>query len=127
MRFIIYLTKKGDRIGRPLFYMVAITSTSTSAPLGSVFTATQERAGLLTKYLAYIPLNAAKSAISERKQVVLITFSKDAPAAQRTAFRFLQTCSVCSSIVVASTFPVLGSIGIWPDVKTIFPIFIACE
>ena len=56
-------------------YFTAITSTSQSTPFGSAFTATQERAGFPVKYFAYTSLKAAKSAISARKQVVLITFS----------------------------------------------------
>ncbi len=42
-------------------------------PLGRSFTATQERAGFPVKYFAYTALNAAKSAISARKQVVFTT------------------------------------------------------
>ena len=41
-----------------------------------LFTAMQERAGLEVKYLAYTSLNALKSAISAKKQVVLTTFGE---------------------------------------------------
>src|SRR5699024_1236630 len=76
----------------PLFpaHLTAIASTSHSAPLGRSFTATQDRAGLEVKCLAYTSLKAAKSAISARKQVVLITLSKPEPAASRIAPTFLQ-------------------------------------
>ena len=60
-----------------------MASISHRAPLGRSFTATQERAGLEVKYLAYTSLKAAKSAISARKQVVLTTLSKPEPAASR--------------------------------------------
>ena len=39
----------------------------------------QERAGLEVKYLAYTSLNALKSAISAKKQVVLITSRSQNP------------------------------------------------
>ena len=48
-----------------------MASISQSTPLGRSFTATQLRAGLEVKYLAYTSLKAAKSAMSARKQVVL--------------------------------------------------------
>ena len=48
-----------------------MASISHSAFLGSVFTATQLRAGLEVKYWAYTSLKAAKSPISAKKQVVL--------------------------------------------------------
>ena len=87
-----------------IFYQsVAITSTSTSTFLGSVFTATQLRAGLVVKYLAYTPLNATKSDISARKQVVFTAFSNELPASFNTSPKFFITCSACSSIVVVST------------------------
>ncbi len=66
-------------------YLTAMASISHRAPLGRSFTATQERAGLEVKYLAYTSLKAAKSAISARKQVVLTTLSKPEPAASRMA------------------------------------------
>ncbi len=53
----------------------AITSTSQSTFFGNVFTATQLLAGLEVKYFAYTSLNAAKSPISARKQVVFKTLS----------------------------------------------------
>ena len=58
-----------------LYYTAAITSTSQSTFFGSVLTATQERAGLFTKYFAYTSLNAAKSFMSARKHTVLTAFS----------------------------------------------------
>ena len=54
-----------------------MASISQSTPLGRSFTATQLRAGLEVKYLAYTSLKAAKSEMSARKQVVLTTLSKD--------------------------------------------------
>ena len=63
-----------------------------------LFTATQERAGLEVKYLAYTSLNALKSAISAKKQVVLIT-SRSQNLLQPIQHQcFLHTCSVCSTI-----------------------------
>ena len=59
---------------RTFYYLTAMISTSQRTPFGSALTATQERAGLPTKYFAYTSLNAVKSAISARKQVVLTTF-----------------------------------------------------
>ena len=79
-------------------YKDAMTSTSHRTFLGSVFTATQERAGLDTKYLPYTSLNAAKSPMSARKQVVFTTFSKLLPAASKTAPRFLHTRSACAAM-----------------------------
>ena len=68
----LFLT--GDLL--PVFYYTAaITSTSQRTFFGSVLTATQERAGLFTKYFAYTSLNAAKSFISARKHTVLTAFS----------------------------------------------------
>ena len=55
------------------YYTSAMISTSTATPNGRSFTATQERAGLEVKYLAYTSLNALKSPISAKKQVVLTT------------------------------------------------------
>ena len=86
-----------------LFYIVvwlnysatAIASTSQSTFFGSCFTATQERAGLLVKYFSYTALNAAKSAISARKHVVLMTLSNVSPASSRIAPTFLQECYEC--------------------------------
>ena len=51
-------------------------SISTRTAFGRSLTATHERAGLLVKYFSYTALNAAKSAISARKHVVLTAFSK---------------------------------------------------
>ena len=92
-------------------YTSAIISTSTKAPNGRSFTATQERAGLEVKYLAYTSLNALKSAISAKKQVVLITSEKSEPAAANTASMFLHTCSVCSTMPPSTTVPVAGRFG----------------
>ena len=58
-----------------MFYSSAMTSISHRAPAGSVFTATQLRAGLEVKYFSYTLLKTAKSAISARKHVVLMTWS----------------------------------------------------
>lgn len=79
-------------------YTSAIISTSTITPNGRSFTATHERAGLEVKYLAYTSLNALKSPISAKKQVVLTTLEKSVPASVNTASIFLHTCSVCSTI-----------------------------
>ena len=92
--------------------------------MGSVFTATQERAGLFTKYFAYTSLNAAKSSMLLRKHVVLIAFSTLVPAASSTAVRFLHTCSVCSVILLPTICPSVLS-GICPDVNTRLPVTIA--
>ena len=81
----------------------AISSTSHRTPFGSVFTATQLLAGFDVKYFPYTSLNAAKSLISARKHVVFNTLSNDVPASFKTSPKFLHTCSVCASIVVAST------------------------
>ena len=70
-----------------------MASTSHRTPFGKAFTATQERAGLLTKYFSYTALKAAKSPISARKQVVLTTFSNLVQAASRMAPTFLMDCS----------------------------------
>ena len=56
-------------------YFSAIASISQRTPFGRDLTATQLLAGLEVKYLAYTSLNAAKSPISAKKQVVLITLS----------------------------------------------------
>ena len=84
-------------------------------PLGSSRTATQLRAGLEVKNLAYTSLKAAKSPMSARKQVVLKTFSKLEPAASRMAPTFLQLCSAWAAMP-SGTAPVAGSAGIWPEV-----------
>ena len=94
-------------------------SISTRTAFGRSLTATHERAGLLVKYFSYTPLNAPKSAISARKHVVFTTLSKLDPASSRTAAMLAITCSVCPSIVVASTSPVAGLIGIWPEAYNI--------
>ncbi len=83
-------------------------SISQSTCLGSSFAATQERAGLLTKYFAYTALNAAKSFISARKQVVFTTLEKSVPAASRIAPTFLQHCSAWASMSVPTISPVAG-------------------
>src|SRR5699024_9725575 len=92
----------------PYSSTTAITSISHSAFFGSVFTATQLLAGLEVKYLAYTSLNAAKSPMSARKQVVFTTLSKDVPAASRTAAIFWHARSACPSIPSARS-PVAGS------------------
>ena len=56
-------------------YFSAIASISQRTPFGRDLTATQLLAGLEVKYLAYTSLNAVKSPISAKKQVVLITLS----------------------------------------------------
>src|SRR5699024_20771 len=73
-----------------LDYFSAMASISHRAPLGRSFTATQLRAGLEVKYLAYTSLKAAKSLMLARKQVVLTTLSRPEPAASRMAPTFLQ-------------------------------------
>ena len=62
-------------------YFTAIASISQRTPFGSSFAATQLLAGFDVKYFAYTSLNAAKSAISAKKQVVFTTFSYPMPAA----------------------------------------------
>ena len=66
----------------------AMTSTSANTFFGSVFAATQERAGFDVKYLPYISLNLAKSPMSARKHTVLTALSSDVPAAASTFARF---------------------------------------
>ena len=110
-----------------IFYTTAITSTSTKAPLGRADTATQLRAGLPVKYLAYTSLNLAKSLISARKQVVFTTSSKVAPEAESTAEILCITCSVCVLISFPTRFPLAGSSAICPEQKSKFPDFTACE
>ena len=53
--------------------------------MGSSFTATQLRAGLLGRYSPYTALKAPKSAMSAKKQVVFTTRSRPLPAALSTA------------------------------------------
>ena len=58
----------------PFYPFIAVHSTSTSAFLGSVFTATADRAGKgMLKNSAYTSFIAAKLSMSERKTVVLTT------------------------------------------------------
>ena len=59
--------------------------------LRQILTATQERAGLPVKYSLYTSLNATKSPISYKKQVVLNTLSDDEPASSSNACRFFIT------------------------------------
>ena len=110
-----------------IFYTTAITSTSTKAPLGRADTATQLRAGLPVKYLAYTSLNSTKSLISARKQVVFTTSSKVAPEAESTAEILCITCSVCVLISFPTRFPLAGSSAIYPEQKSKFSDFTACE
>ena len=56
-----------------VYSTTAMTSISHRSCLGSSRTATQERAGFETKYFSYTALNAPKSFMSARKQVVLMT------------------------------------------------------
>lgn len=67
----------------------AMASISYRAPPGSVFIATQDLAGLDGKCFSYTALKAAKTAMSLKKQVILMTFSGLLPAAARTAVTFL--------------------------------------
>ena len=85
----------------------------------------QERAGLEVKYLAYTSLNALKSAISAKKQVVLITLEKSEPASANTASMFLHTCSVCSTIPPSTMEPVAGLSGICPEANNKPPTTLA--
>ena len=101
-------------------YLTAMASISQSTPLGSSRTATQLRAGLEVKYLAYTSLKAAKSPMSARKQVVFTTLSRVTPAASRMAPTFLQLCSACAAMP-SGIAPVAGSTGIWPEVMTRSP------
>ena len=64
-----------DDVPHSSFSRQAITSTSQRTSLGSCLTATQLLAGFWEKYSPYTSLNAPKSAISARKQVVLTTES----------------------------------------------------
>src|SRR3712207_3075749 len=61
---------------------------------------------------------AAKSFMSRRKTVVLITDCSDAPARASTAERLRSTRSVCAATSPSTSSPVAGSSGIWPAVKT---------
>src|SRR5215471_6494274 len=69
----------------------------------------------------------AKSPSSTRKTVVFTSRSRPLPAASRIAPRFLNTCSVCSSIVVPITSPCAGSSASCPDTNTSPFAEIACE
>lgn len=124
---LIPVFEQNPKKRRPDYSATAIASTSQSTFFGSCFTATQERAGLLVKYFSYTALNAVKSAISARKQVVLITLSNVSPASSRIAPTFLQDCSACASILSPTTSPVAGSTGIWPDANTKLPAIFAWE
>ena len=68
-----------------MLYSAAIASISHRTFLGSVFTATQDRAGRDTNASAYTALKAAKSLMSARKQVVFTTLSNEVPLASRIA------------------------------------------
>ena len=66
-----------------------------------------------------------KSVIFLRKTVVLTTSCQVAPAALRTAAKLLMTCSVCLVISpVPIISPLIGSRGICPEAKRIFPVAI---
>ena len=101
-------------------------SISQSTPFGRSFTAKQLLAGFDVKYFAYTSLNAAKSAISARKQVVFTTLSIPEPAASRIAATFLQLCSVCAAIP-SGTSPLAGFTGICPYVITKPFVINPCE
>ena len=63
-----------ERVSQKMAYQAsAVASISQRTFLGSVLTATQLRAGLEVKYLAYTSLKAAKSPISARKQLYYAT------------------------------------------------------
>src|SRR6266487_3563296 len=99
--------------------VTAITSISTRAALGSPAACTVDRAGLCApKCLAYTSFICAKSAMSARYTVVFTTFASDVPAADSTAFRFANTCSVCSAVVLPTSSPLFGSSATCPAVKT---------
>jgi len=101
-------------------------SISQRTPFGRSLTAKQLLAGFDVKYFAYTSLNAAKSAISARKQVVLTTLSIPEPAASSIAATFLQLCSVCA-VIPSGTSPFSGLTGICPDVKTSPFVINPCE
>src|SRR6266850_7409722 len=101
---------------QPRDQSAAMQSISTRAPLGSAPTWTVARAGgALWKYRPYASLTLAKSAMSATKIVVFTTFSKLAPPASSTAFRFSITRSVCAPTSPCTGLPVAGSIGSCPD------------
>ena len=107
-------------------YASAMHSISQRTPFGRSLTAKQLLAGFEIKYFAYTSLNAAKSAISARKQVVLTTLSIPEPAASSIAATFLQLCSVCA-VIPSGTSPFSGLTGICPDVKTSPFVINPCE
>ena len=72
-----------------------MASISQSTPLGRSFTATQLRAGLEVKYLAYTSLKAAKSAMSARKQVVLTLVKAHAGSFEDSAHIAAALVSLC--------------------------------
>lgn len=77
--------------------MTAITSISTFTSRGKRATSTAERAGnSAEKAVLYTSLNATKSFMSFKKQVVFTTWSKSVPASDKIAPIFFKTCSVCS-------------------------------
>ena len=78
-------------------YFSAIASISQRTPFGRDLTATQLLAGLEVKYLAYTSLNAAKSPISAKKQVVLIYFVIAASCCfQDSSYVLAALLSLCS-------------------------------
>ena len=103
-----------------MLYSAAIASISHRTFLGSVFTATQDRAGRDTNASAYTALKAAKSLMSARKQVVFTTLSNEVPLASRIAPTLATLWRACSSMVAPAISPVAGSMGIWPEVNSRF-------
>src|SRR3712207_2049289 len=100
-------------------YFTATHSTSTSAFLGSVFTAMAERAGNgALKNWAYTSFMAAKLPMSLRNTVVFTTLSSPEPAASRMALALSSDWRVCSQMPPSGNIPVAGSMGSWPDAYT---------
>src|SRR6056300_682257 len=60
--------------------------------------------------------------MSFTKILVLTTDSKVAPAAISMASRFFITRRVSSSILPLTKLPVLGSIGVWPEIYRVLPL-----
>lgn len=92
--------------------LTAMASISHRAPLGRSFTATQERAAG-GEVLGVHLVEAAKSAISARKQVVLTTLSKE-PAASRMAPTF---SSIGLGGDASGMVPSAGFTGSWPRME----------
>src|SRR3546814_2900853 len=91
-------------------------STSNAAPLGSAETSMVERAGYgWLKYSAITALTSANWPRLVRYRPTRATSSSEQPAASQTALRLSNARRACAAMSPATSSPVAGSIGIWPD------------